>query len=174
MDAHELEAFRREKDQVFGGHPQSPIPPEHRAHFRGLSYYPPNPALVFDLPLDPADGSEVVIPTSDGSERRYRRAATVRFTVEEQPAELVLLTSEDQHGFFLPFRDATSGKDTYGAGRYLEVEAPSDGRVHIDFNLAYNPYCAYNPAYSCPLPPPENWLQVPIYAGEGAYTPPAG
>jgi uncharacterized protein (DUF1684 family) len=71
---------------------------------------------------------------------------------------------------FLPFRDATSGNESYGAGRYLDVEPGRDGRVQSDFNLAYNPYCAYNDAFSCPLSPSENWLRVPIRAGEAAYT----
>jgi uncharacterized protein len=169
MDQHQLEAFRRQKDEVFGGHPQSPVPATDRATFTGLSYYPHDPALVFELTPEPGDGEILAIPTSDGDERRYTRAATIRFTVDGTSAELVLLTSEQQAGFFLPFRDATSGRETYGAGRYLDVHPPHDGLVHVDFNLAYNPYCAYDDAYSCPLPPPDNWLSVPIRAGERTY-----
>ncbi|NIR36327.1 MAG: DUF1684 domain-containing protein [Actinobacteria bacterium] len=75
------------------------------------------------------------------------------------------------HGYFLPFRDATSGSESYGAGRFLDIDGPLDGPVTIDFNLAYNPYCAYDESYSCPLPPAENWLQVPIRAGEQVYRP---
>ena len=70
------------------------------------------------------------------------------------------------HGYFLPFRDATSGKETYGAGRYLDVPRGENGQVVVDFNYAYSPYCAYGDAYSCALPPRENWLTVPIEAGE--------
>lgn len=169
MDPPALEKLRREKDDVFRRHPHSPIPEAHRAAFTGLAYFPPDPALAFDVEVEPADGEVLTIPTSDGDERRYRRTAKVAVTVEGQPVELVLLSREEQEGFFLPFRDATSGKESYGAGRYLDIAPPKEGRVHIDFNLAYNPYCAYDDAYSCPLPPPDNWLQVPVRAGEAAY-----
>jgi uncharacterized protein (DUF1684 family) len=89
----------------------------------------------------------------------------VSFEVRGEAVSLALYDS-GHPGYFLPFRDATSGKASYGAGRYLDIEPNSDGTVTIDFNLAYNPFCAYNDAYSCPLPPTENWLQVPIEAGE--------
>jgi uncharacterized protein (DUF1684 family) len=99
--------------------------------------------------------------------------------VDGRPTRITLFTSPEMHELFLPFRDATSGRETYGAGRYLEVDPPdADGRVVVDFNLAYNPYCAYNPDWSCPIPPGENWLDVPIRAGErtfpGAYEPAVG
>jgi uncharacterized protein len=169
MNPHALEEMRRQKDEVFRTHPHSPIPEGHRDTFAGIAYFPPNAGLVFDLEVEPADGEILTIPTSDGDERRYARAFTIRFAVEGQPAELVLLGREGDAGLFLPFRDATSGNESYGAGRYLDLEPPAEGRVHIDFNLAYNPYCAYDDAYSCPLPPPENWLRLPIRAGEAAY-----
>lgn len=169
MDEHELHHLRQHKDESFRHDPHSPVPAEQREAFAGLRYFPLNRDLVFDLPVEPADGSSLEIPTSDGSSRRYRRAAHVRFHVQGEQAGLVLLSREDEAGFFLPFRDATSGKQAYGAGRYLDI-APADGaQVHVDFNLAYNPYCAYNEAFSCPLPPPENWLRVPIRAGEAMY-----
>ncbi|MBT8206662.1 MAG: DUF1684 domain-containing protein, partial [Acidimicrobiia bacterium] len=78
----------------------------------------------------------------------------------------VTLYDTGAHGYFVPFRDATSGKESYGAGRYLDVHPNEDGTVTLDFNYAYNPYCAYDEAFSCPLPPIENWLEVPIAAGE--------
>jgi hypothetical protein len=97
----------------------------------------------------------------------------VRFEVGGEPARVTLFASPDTHELFLPFRDATSGKETYGAGRYLEVEPPNaDGRVVVDFNDAYNPYCAYNASWSCPIPPGENWLAVPIRAGERSFAGP--
>ena len=79
---------------------------------------------------------------------------------------MLVLYTTGHDGYFLPFRDSTSGKTTYGAGRYIDLEPNPDGSVTIDFNMAYNPYCAYNDSYSCPLPPVENWLQIPIEAGE--------
>ena len=77
-----------------------------------------------------------------------------------------LYQARGEDSLFLPFRDALSGKETYGAGRYLDVAPPHSGHVVVDFNYAYNPSCAYDPQFSCPLPPRENWLQVPIRAGE--------
>jgi uncharacterized protein (DUF1684 family) len=165
-ELHELHELRQHKDEWFRHDPHSPVPAEQRAVFAGLRYFPPSPDLVFDISVEPVDGSSLEIPTSDGSSRRYRRAGRVRFDVHGEQAELVLLSREDEQGFFLPFRDATSGQEAYGAGRYLDVEPARDGQVHVDFNLAYNPFCAYNDAFSCPLPPPENWLRVPIRAGE--------
>ena len=94
----------------------------------------------------------------------------VRFEVDGHPTQLTLYRSDETDGLFVPFRDATSGIDSYGAGRYLEVEPPdADGEVEVDLNYAYNPFCAYNPNWSCPIPPIENWLPVPIRAGERTY-----
>lgn len=163
----ELEEFRRRKDEFFARHPQSPLTPEQRRAFRGLGYFPENRGLVVEAELDTGiEPGEVRMQTTAGGEQVYRRAGRIRFEVEGEPVELTLFASNHQHELFLPFRDATSGRETYGAGRYLEVEPPRGGRVVVDFNYAYNPYCAYNEAWSCPLPPVENWLRVPIRAGE--------
>jgi len=163
MDA--LTGFRLSKDEFFRESHQSPLPHIIQQLFTGLRYYDPNPDLVFTLPVTDADGSVVQIGTTDGNTRMYRRAATVRFSVQGQEVELTLFDT-GHPGWFLPFRDATSGKTTYGAGRYLDLEPAEDDQVTIDFNYAYNPFCAYDDAYSCPLPPSENWLSVPIEAGE--------
>lgn len=168
MDTETLLEDRRSKDEFFATSHHSPIEHHDRHNFAGLSYFEPNPDLVFTLPAEPADGSEVRIDTSDGQERVFHRAATVDFEVAGKTATLTLY-STGQPGFFIPFRDATSGKETYGAGRYLDIEPNADGTVTIDFNQSYNPSCVYNDAYSCPLPPAENWLQVPIEAGELDY-----
>ena len=145
------------------------MPHDERQAFDGLRYYEPNDALSLQLEIEPAEGNKIRVQTSDGQVREYIRAATVSFDVEGAPTTLTLLSQPGRPGYFLPFRDSTSGKVTYGAGRYLDLEEARDGMVSIDFNLAYNPYCAYNEAYSCPLPPHENWLQVPIAAGEKDY-----
>ncbi len=165
----ELEAFRREKDRFFREDPRSPLTPEQRASFTGLVYYPEDPSLRIEAVLDTDvdRDEEIRMATTTGGEQVYRRAGVVRFQVEGRPAQVTLFASEGMPDLFLPFRDATSGVETYGAGRYLEVEPPGpDGRVVVDFNLAYNPYCCYNDHWSCPLPPRENWLDVPIRAGE--------
>jgi uncharacterized protein len=169
----ELEAFRAEKDEFFRHHPQSPLTREQRATFEELAYYPENNALVIreTLQRDGVDLDEVIVmQTTTGGTQSYRRAGVVRFSVADVPAQLTLFTSSDGGELFLPFRDATSGKETYGAGRYLEVEPPGlDQLVVVDLNHAYNPYCAYNPDWSCPIPPGENWLAVPIRAGEKSF-----
>lgn len=160
--------FRGEKDNFFaGGH--SPLPEDVRLAFDGLSYFEPDEALNLQLPILPGDESTVEVQTSDGAIRRYKRAGSIAFDVDGETAELTLFSNDGRPGYFLPFRDATSGKESYGAGRYLDLEDDIDGIVDIDFNMAYNPYCAYSDAYSCPLPPGENWLTVPINAGEKAY-----
>lgn len=169
MADSELKRFRAEKDRVFGRDPHSPLPPEQRQVFGGLAYYEENPKLVIHASVDrDVEAGDVVMGTTAGDEQVYQRYGRVRFNVDGQPAELMLYASEDSDELFLPFRDATSGHETYGAGRYLELHAHGD-EVTVDFNYAYNPNCAYDPAWSCPLPPPENWLKVPIRAGEKVF-----
>lgn len=166
----ELTEFRAEKDAFFREHPSSPLTASQRATFRGLAYFPENQDLIVrtSLETDGVDRDEtIVMQTTTGGEQTYHRAGVVRFEVDGQPAQVTLYSSPEMHELFVPFRDATSGKETYGAGRYLEVEPPdARGNVVIDFNDAYNPYCAYNPEWSCPIPPGENWLPVAIRAGE--------
>jgi hypothetical protein len=169
----ELEEFRRDKDEFFREDPRSPLTAEQRRTFEGLAYFPENPALLIRAALE-TEGvdldEDIVLPTTTGGEQRYRRAGVIRFEVDGEPARVTLFASRDTAELFLPFRDSTSGSESYGAGRYLEVDPPGlDGAVQVDFNYAYNPYCAYNPDWSCPIPPGENWLSVPIRAGEAAF-----
>jgi uncharacterized protein (DUF1684 family) len=169
----EVDDFRADKDAFFRDDPRSPLTDEQRTGFTGLSYFPEAPNLEIGgvLETDGVDLDEpTVMQTSTGGEQTYHRAGVVRFEVDGRSARVTLYSSPDMHELFLPFRDATSGKDTYGAGRYLEVERPgAESNVVIDFNVAYNPYCAYNPNWSCPIPPGENWLAVPIRAGEKTF-----
>lgn len=168
MDTVRLLEHRRAKDDFFRTSHHSPIPHDDRHDFEGLNYFDPNPDLLFTLPVEPGDGSEVTVETSDNQQRVYRRVGKVGFEVDREPVQLTLY-STGHEGYFVPFRDKTSGNATYGAGRYLDIDANDDGTVTLDFNLAYNPSCVYDEAYSCPLPPVENWLQVPIEAGEKIY-----
>lgn len=164
-----LRSFRAEKDRVFARDPHSPLTAAQRRAFQGLSYFDENPGLVIDALVDRhVEPGEVRMATSAGEEQVYQRYGVVRFTVDGKPAQVTLYASDDSDELFIPFRDLTSGKESYGAGRYLELHAHGD-RVTIDFNYAYNPNCAYDPSWSCPLPPPENWLNVPIRAGEKAF-----
>ena len=170
-EEHELTAFRAAKDAFLREDPHSPLDHHQRHAFTGLAYYPFNPALRLELHLDRDVPSDIVeVDTSTGERQEYGRAGKVRFAVDGAPAELTIFRGPDGD-LFLPVRDATSGGETYGAGRYLEPAMLDDGRVLVDFNYLYNPYCAYNEAWSCPLPPRENWLQVPLQAGEKTFVP---
>ncbi|HLZ21277.1 MAG TPA: DUF1684 domain-containing protein [Ktedonobacterales bacterium] len=176
---------RRAKDRFFAASPESPIPFEHRhghpgypGHIAGLSYYPPDPAFRVEAEVVPFAHPEIVqIGTSTGEIRPQARSAELRFRIGGRDVRLFGFADPQEHHaheLFVPFRDATSGRETYGAGRYLEVEPyqQADGTytATLDFNLAYNPYCAYSPNYSCPIPPKENTLPASITAGERSYT----
>lgn len=161
----ELSAFRAEKDEFFGGHSQSPLTREQRKEFQGLKYYPENEALRFEVKVE--EFQEKVgfeMQTSTGGVQHYERFGKFVFHVDGETVELTIYQSE--HGYFLPFVDSQAGKETYPAGRYLEPEPLPGGRFIVDFNYAYNPYCAYNDAWSCPITPAENRLKVSIRAGE--------
>ncbi|MFL5778173.1 MAG: DUF1684 domain-containing protein [Chloroflexota bacterium] len=164
--------FRADKDEFFKTSPGSPVPEAEREGFTGLPYYPIDPSLVFDgVELEPYQGEEPVrfeIPTSDGRTRPAERAGVFRFPLEGGDRTLTGYVFEggSTDNVFVPFVDATSGSETYGAGRYMDLEREEDGTYSIDFNLAYHPSCVYEPKYSCPLTPAENRLPVPIRAGE--------
>ena len=166
----ELDDFRAQKDAFFARHPQSPLLPAQRGAFAGLRYYPADPALAFDLAPEPfAEPEPVEMQTSTGESATYLRWGRLTFAVEGRDVTLTLFADPGSGSFFLPFQDAGRGTETYGAGRYLDVEPLPDGRLHVDFNYAYNPYCAYNDAWSCPIPPRENMLNVHIRAGERTF-----
>ena len=165
MTADELSQLRREKDEFFKRSRQSPLSAQQQAAFDGLRYYPHNPTLDLIVTVVPfAEQDDLLIETTTGEKRVYVRYGEFRFTVEGVEARLTIY--ETDYGFFLPFVDANANRETYGAGRYLDPEPLPGGRFHIDFNLAYNPYCAYSPKWSCPLTPFENRLSVAIHAGE--------
>jgi uncharacterized protein (DUF1684 family) len=160
-----LEQFRAEKDQFFADHPQSPLSPDQKEDFEGLKYFPENADLRVETKVDEFDTKEQLqIQTSIGDVRYYTRFGKINFDVVGKTAELNIY--ENEFGLFLPFVDSLANTETYGAGRYLEPERLPNGKYLVDFNLAYNPYCAYNEFYSCPLTPWENRLNVPIRAGE--------
>jgi uncharacterized protein (DUF1684 family) len=165
----ELEQFRANKDEFYAHDHRSPLTPTQQRSFKALSYFPENESLVIKTKIGRnVQPGAVRMQTTKGEEQVYRRFGMVRFQVDGQPTQVTLFASDGSHELFLPFRDATSGKETYGAGRYLDLQARDD-EVVIDFNYAYNPYCAYNRDWNCPLPPAENWLKVPIRAGEKAF-----
>lgn len=164
----DLEEFRVQKDEFFRSHPQSPLTPEQRRNFRGLEYFPENDAFRLEVKVEPLNDSQPMqMQTTTGDAQFYFRHGRFKFSVDGQDAELTIY--RNQNGYFLPFVDSLAGAETYPAGRYLEPEELPGSRFLVDFNLAYNPYCAYNEMWSCPITPAENRLKVPIRAGEKVF-----
>ena len=172
--AEALTAFRADKDDYFRSGAGSPVPTGERGAFRGLPYFPVDEGyIVDDLRLEPYDGDEPVrfeIPTTDGKLRPAERAGVFRFELGGQSHALTAYRLAGPDGatsekLFVPFLDGTSGTETYGAGRYLDLEE-DDGTWTLDYNVAYHPSSVYDPRFSCPLTPPENRLAIRVEAGE--------
>jgi uncharacterized protein (DUF1684 family) len=166
---------RQRKNLFFGDHPQSPIPSEQRAGFKELEYYSPDQSYRFEIELYEHENKEKLrVQDTQGNQREFLRWGEFRFQIDDEECILQAYKSDPtDKRLFIPFKDATSGKETYGAGRYLDLEEgrhkTSQGKWILDFNQAYNPWCAYSQYYACPFTPPENWLKVPVYAGEKDY-----
>ena len=169
--------FCRGRDNLFATHPQSALSMEQRTVFKGLRYYPYNPSLRYCLTVDKNIEPEVSeLELQDDGLIKLQSIGKISFEVAGQSVSLTLFWILGYGGgLFLPFRDLTNETDTYGGGRYLldTVKGADlgqeDGRLIVDFNYAYNPSCAYNPRWYCPLAPSENWLTVVIRAGELRY-----
>ena len=162
-----MELHRASKDRYFKTSHHSPLPQSERKAFSGLDYFPIDEQYQFELPLNEYDNPEIIeMEVSSGGIKQFKRIGYLTFQLNEVSTDIhVYQSSDNPDHFFVPFRDSTSGEETYGAGRYLDIE--SDDQVfQLDFNLAYSPLCAYSDNYACPLPPFENWLQIPIRAGE--------
>jgi uncharacterized protein (DUF1684 family) len=171
-----LQEFRRVRDELFATHPQSPIPPAARDGFAGLSYFEGSDAAIMEAPLRRAEGPLDVDTGGPDGVVRYRRVA-----IADTPLGQLTLFWIDAYGggLFLPVRDATAGHESYGGGRYLTdtvkgtfgrgVVIVSGQRIRLDFNYLYNPSCAYDDQWACPLAPRENWLPEKIEAGERTY-----
>jgi uncharacterized protein (DUF1684 family) len=169
-----LTELRREKDAFFAAEPDSPIPHDQRgAAFAGLRYFAPDARYRIAAAVTPFERQDIVqLGTTRGQVRPQRRFAELHFALDGQDCRLVAFADlDDEHPseLFVPFRDATTGKESYGAGRYLEVPFAGEESLTLDFNLAYSPWCAYNDAYTCIVPPAENVLPVPVRAGEQTY-----
>jgi uncharacterized protein (DUF1684 family) len=185
--------FREQKNALFATHPQSAIPKERRRGFTGLIYFAYNPSFRVEATLEPIEGDEESASNAASpNDTPLRRAATVTFILEDTSIRLMVFWIDVYGGgLFLPFRDTTSSVETYGGGRYLfdtvkgsdflriptgDSSAPSatsqgyaGGPIILDFNYAYNPSCAYDPRWVCPLAPRENWLSIAVRAGEKQY-----
>ena len=157
---------RAAKDEQFKTADDSPIP--DKADFHGLHYFKVNPEYRVKATISPYtnDDKELVIKYTDGTTTKYERYGYAHFEINNRPQKLLLLKNENVISVL--FRDETSGKETYGGGRYLDYPASEikNNSMVLDFNNAYNPYCAYQPNYACPIPPAENKLLISIFAGE--------
>lgn len=173
---NEIKIARMQKDAFFGsGHPQSPISGSDLLDFEELDYYPPNPQYRFEIELNEhKDKTTLSVQDTKGNVRRFIRWGEFHFKIDNTDCILqAYKTNQLEDQLFIPFRDITSGKETYGAGRYLDLKSDEHQTPNkkwiVDFNVAYNPWCAYSDYYACPYVPPENWLKVKIKAGEKTY-----
>lgn len=165
--------WRAERDDLFANHPQSPLSERARRTFRSLPYFDHDPAARVAAEFVETEPEHLEIGTSTGGEYGFTRVGVARFELHGQPLSLEVYWVEGYGGgVFVPFRDATAGRQTYGAGRYLldtvkGADLGFDGdRLILDFNFAYHPSCAYDPRWTCPLAPPANRSKVGIEAGE--------
>jgi uncharacterized protein (DUF1684 family) len=166
---------RLARDAAFKSENDSPLSLQDKTGFSGLSYYPINPSLRFSVMLRRYPRPQQIrLGTNTGEIRSALRYGYFEFQAEAGTGRLQVFRLEDSTdrgpSLFVPFRDSTSGQETYGAGRYIDLQENTSGAYDLDFNRAYNPSCAYNSAFSCPIPPAENTLKIPIRAGEKKYS----
>jgi uncharacterized protein len=172
--ARAFAAWVAERDDLFAHHPQSALPPQRRTGFAGLSYFPHDPRGRVMARVEPAERRRYDVEASVGEAMAFERIGVARFALDGSACELELYWLLGYGGgLFVPFADATAGAETYGAGRYLldtvkgaDLGVGSRGRLVLDFNLAYNPSCSYDPRWACPLAPPPNRLAIPVRMGE--------
>ncbi len=174
FNAEHIMQVRRDKDKLFRDPNESPLPNDVRATFKSLLYFPPNENYFLPAAFEPFDNPDTItILTNSLSEtRKMLRYGRFSFSIGDSTYFLFAFKSLEasDHILFVPFNDASNGVKTYAAGRYLDIEEEPDANEYIlDFNLAYNPYCAYSDRYVCPRVPRENQLSVQILAGEKTY-----
>lgn len=168
-----IEAERDRQYKYLKFNLESPLTDTQKRELDVLDFYPVDANYLVKARLEPIENKKMVeIPLTDGSVERYVRHSFAVFDLNGAEVRLLLLQAAnevDKRNFFLAFADGTSGEETYGGGRYLNLRQDGQKSITIDFNLAYNPYCAYNPDFACPIPPRENILEIPIPAGEKNY-----
>lgn len=165
--AENVESERAKKDKEMLGE-DSPIPSWEKENFVGLSYYPIDQTyrVVANIERIPV-GQYFPVRMTDGSEEQYQKFGYAVFELLGKEHRLLLLKNpRERNQLFLAYTDLTNGKESYGGGRYLDLDYNNSGKIPIDFNRAYNPYCAYSAQYACPIPPAENHLNIPVPAGE--------
>ncbi len=169
----EVISLRADKDSFLRNDIDSPIPPDKRSSFKGLNYFPPDESYRVASKLERFVAPKpIMIATSTGTRQSYVRYGALTFKIGQSILKLIVYKSaEDPYArsLFVPFSDGTSGRETYAAGRYLDLEEQGGDDYELDFNMAYNPYCAYSEEYTCPIPPVENRLPLQILAGEKNY-----
>jgi uncharacterized protein (DUF1684 family) len=167
---------RRGKDRFFRDSFQSPIPLKQRSRFDGLRYYPLDPSYRFEVQLHEHEEKRLVtLEATHGGERVLQEWGEFRFRIGREDCALqAYRTDPREERLFVPFRDGTSGKETYAKGRYLDLEPEihqtTEGGWILDFNEAYNPWCEYSEEFVCPFAPRENWINTPIRSGEKRYS----
>lgn len=167
----ELAQVREERDRFLREHYASPLPAEDQAAFPGLDYFPTDEAWRITASFDPSPPSKIDIPSTSGMNSGYTAVGTVKLTIADVSYDLIVLDDGDG-GVFIPFRDGTSGTETYTGGRYVNLALDEHGDATIDFNSAANPWCVYDEEFVCPLPPQGNWIAERIEAGEKMYRSP--
>ena len=170
----QLNKFRSEKNRSFRQAEESPLSTTQKAEFDSLKYYPGESAFIPHADVSRnATPDTTLLQMSDNKQEKYLNWGLVKFTINDAPQQLraYLKANGTDSTLFIPFTDLTNGRETYGGGRYLDAALPklNETEITLDFNRAYNPYCAYNNDYSCPVPPAENRLQVAIPAGEKSF-----
>jgi uncharacterized protein (DUF1684 family) len=178
--SNDVKYFRENREKEFRNPSMSPLKPEDISSFKGLIYFPEDKNFVVTAKLEKsADEKIFMMPTSSGTSRKYIKYGVLKFSLggadyvlNAYQSEALLLNEKSPYKnlLFIPFKDLTSGKDTYGGGRYLNIYKPEADEAILNFNLAYNPSCAYgSDQFACPLPPKENFLQAEIKAGEKTF-----
>lgn len=176
-EAQKSEKFQKSLNKEFANKKTSPLVPDALKKFKGLDFYPINERFIIEAELVRTPNEEPFeMPTTTNRKPIYKKFGEIHFTFNGKKQQLDvfqdmnLITKEEYKShLFLPFTDLTSGVVTYGGGRYIDMEIPEGDSLLLNFNLAYNPYCAYNPKYSCPIPPESNFLNVEIHAGVKDY-----
>jgi uncharacterized protein (DUF1684 family) len=165
-----LKIFREKRDRFFKQDPHSPLKETDRKRFKNLLYYPIDlkSTMVGSIEKYPTEPKPIYVnlPTNKEREKKYVKYGRFKFKLEGKEYILQIYRPLGEGELFLPFKDKTSETETYRMGRYLNIEPMPGGKVLIDFNRAYNPFCQYNEKYTCPFAPKENWLDIEIRAGE--------
>lgn len=168
-----IDVFQNDMNNEYADSTHSPLTREDRLKFKGHDFYPINVNLVVVANLKVTPGQEIFeMPTTTERKPKYVKYGVITFKVKRKKYKLNVYQSMDllnkpeyKDYLFLPFKDLTSGTTSYGGGRYIDLETSDAKRIIIDFNKAYNPYCAYNHKYSCPIPPKENFIKLKVEAG---------